>query len=65
MMSWDFAGFLIGYTSISALAMFLLDRSHRIAFSKLAELYDQQSAVQVVLLKTLDLALDVLSKDEA
>lgn len=63
MIDWNLAGFFIGYTSISAFALFLLDRSHRSAIAKLAELYDQQAAVQMVLLKTLDLALDALSKE--
>jgi hypothetical protein len=63
MQNLDLVGFLIGYTSVAALALYLLDRSHRSAFAKLSQIYDQQTATQDALLRTLNTALDSLKEE--
>jgi len=62
MTGWDLLGWLIGYTSVAALALFLLDRSHTRAIAKVIEMYDQQSRVQAIIIEQLRRALDALKK---
>jgi hypothetical protein len=61
-MDWNVAGWIVGYTSVAALALYLLDRSHTRAIAKLIEMYDQQSRVQAIIIEQLRRSLDALKK---
>ena len=63
MTSWSPLDWIIAYFGLAGLALWMLDRSHRIAFAKLAELYDRTLDHQETLIEVLKLDIDALKKD--
>ncbi len=67
MTEWHWVSLFVSYSSIAALALYLLDRSHSRALTKLIEIYEQQAKYQDLMITQLKRALDaltVLAKDK-
>jgi len=56
--------FLVAYVGIAGLALFLLDRAHRNAFSKLSAVYDKELEHQAILIEVLKMALGIRPEQE-
>jgi hypothetical protein len=59
---WNWASLFLGYSSVAIVALYLLDRSHGRALTKLLEIYDQQTNYQKLMIEQLRRALDALKK---